>query len=247
MFHKASCAVALVALVFVSAGPSRAQADCQIADAKLEEAIATKPEFRAVANRQMVRDLRSLRDAAFTLWSYGRHTECELLVSTIRELVSTPSMASLGGNDEDEAEKQIEARESKVQRGGARGKRSDKDAKPLLRVEELKIGLRADELIGAEVRSSDDKIIGEVRNVVFGDKNRRDYVIIASGGFFSPGKDSFVVPMQALNVTQDRGSFFVPLTQARMKAVPLMPDQDYQWLLDEAWQTQNNTFFTSRP
>ena len=46
-----------------------ALADCQIADAKLEEAILQKPELRGRANRQPVRDLRSLRDAAFTLWS----------------------------------------------------------------------------------------------------------------------------------------------------------------------------------
>jgi sporulation protein YlmC with PRC-barrel domain len=40
-----------------------------IADAKLEEAILQNPGLRGPANRQSVRDLRSLRDAAFTLWS----------------------------------------------------------------------------------------------------------------------------------------------------------------------------------
>ena len=54
-------------------GVTTALADCQIADAKLEEAILQKPELRGRANRQTVRDLRTLRDAAFTLWSYGRH------------------------------------------------------------------------------------------------------------------------------------------------------------------------------
>ena len=71
-------------------------AECQISDAKLEEAILKKPEFRGSANRQNVRDLRSLRDAAFTLWSYGRHAECERLVTTIRELVNGPPMGNLG-------------------------------------------------------------------------------------------------------------------------------------------------------
>src|SRR5919106_4578310 len=84
-----------------------AMADCQIGDAKLEEAILQKPELRDRANRQMVRDLRTLRDAAFTLWSYGRHDDCERLLANIRELLSGPSMSSLGGNDEEDAEKQI--------------------------------------------------------------------------------------------------------------------------------------------
>src|SRR3982751_633157 len=85
-------------------GVTQAMADCQIADAKLEEAILQNPGLRGPANRQSVRDLRTLRDAAFTLWSYGRHADCERLLANIRELVSAPSMGSLGGNDEDEAE-----------------------------------------------------------------------------------------------------------------------------------------------
>src|SRR5215204_1683246 len=181
----------LLTVALLSAlGTTQAMADCQIADAKLEEAILQKPELRGSANRQSVRDLRSLRDAAFTLWSYGRHADCERLLANIRELIAGPAMGSLGDNDEDEAEKQIAAREPKVQRGAALGRRNDKGAKPLVGIDEMAPGLRADEIIGAEVRSSDDKIIGEVRNIVLGTKDRRDYAIVGSGGFFTPGKAS---------------------------------------------------------
>jgi PRC-barrel domain len=221
-------------------------ADCQIADAKLEEAILQKPELRGRANRQMVRDLRSLRDAAFTLWSYGRHDDCERLLANIRELVAAPSMASMGGNDEEEADKQISAREPKVQRGAIIGHRNDKGAKPLISINELAPGLRADEIIGAEVRSSDDKIVGEVRNVVFGTKDRRDYAIVASGGFFTTGKGSIVVPIRFLKVSQERDSFFLSIPEAQVKTVPLMPDQDYKWLSDEAWRIRNDAHF-ARP
>src|SRR4029079_3864606 len=87
-------------------GAPAALADCQLADAKLEEAILQKPQLRGPANRQSVRALRSLRDAAFTLRSYGRHDECERLLATIRELIAGPSMGSLGDNDEEQAERQ---------------------------------------------------------------------------------------------------------------------------------------------
>lgn len=30
-----------------------------------------------------------------------------------------------------------------------------------------------------------------------------------------------------------------------MKAVPLMPDQDYQWLTDETWRKTNDAIFES--
>jgi len=224
-------------------GLTPAMAECQIADARLEEAILQNPQLRGAANRQAVRDLRSLRDAAFTLWSYGRHEDCERLVANIRELIAGPNMGSLGGNDEEEATKQIEAREPKVQAGAAKGQRGDKGAKPLIRIDELAPGLRADEIIGTEVRSSDDKIVGEVRNIVFGTKDRKDYAIVASGGFFTPGKDSIVVPIQALKVSQERSSFFLPMTKDAMKAVPLMPDQNYKWLSDQKWRTRNDAIF----
>ena len=235
-------AILLLSCALLVVGITPALADCQIADAKLEEAILKKPELRGPANRQTVRDLRSLRDAAFTLWSYGRHEDCERLLANIRELVAAPSMATMGGNDEEEADKQISAREPKVQRG-AIVHRNDKGAKPLISINELAPGLRADEIIGAEVRSSDDKIVGEVRNIVFGTKDRRDYAVVASGGFFTTGKDSIVVPIRFLNVSQERDSFYLPIVEAKVKAVPLMPDQDYKWLADEIWRARNDALF----
>lgn len=240
-YHAALLAIALV----TATGAAPAMAACNISDAKLEEAILNKPELRDPANRQIVRDLRNLRDSAFILWSYGRHADCERLLSSIRELVTSPSIGGLGDSDEDEADQQFAAREPIVQRGGAAlGRRDDQGARPLVLINEMAPGLRADEIIGAEVRSSDDRIIGEVRNVVFGTKDRRDYAIVASGGFFIPGKDSIVVPIPVLKVSEERESFYLPLTEAQVKAVPLMPDQDYEWLSDEAWRSRNDALFS---
>jgi hypothetical protein len=238
--------ILLVACLVSALGITAAAAECQIADAKLEEAILNKPGLRGPANHQAVRDLRNLRDAAFTLWSYGRHADCERLLANIRELVAGPSMGSLGDNDEDEAEKQMVARDPKVRRGTAIGRRDEKGAKPLIGISELAPGLRADEILGAEVRSSDDKIVGEVRNIVFGTRDRRDYAVVASGGFFTPGKDSIVVPIRSLKVSQERDSFFLPIPEAEVKSVPLMPDQDYKWLSDEVWRARNDALF-ARP
>src|SRR5205085_3746470 len=112
-------------------------ADCQIADAKLEEAILQTPNLRGPTHRQAVRDLRSLRDAALTLRSYGLHDDCERLLGSIRKLILGPPMGNLGDNDEEQAEKQSDAREPKVQRGAAQGRRDKKDAKPLIRIDEL--------------------------------------------------------------------------------------------------------------
>jgi hypothetical protein len=241
--NKPALLVLTIAL-FSGLGVADAVANCDIADTRLERAIAQKPEFRAPENRQMVRDLRSLRDAAFILWSYGRHEDCNRLMANIRELIFAPEMGSLGGSDEDEVNYQFAASEPFVHRGGAVvGRREDEGAKALISIDELVPGLRADEIIGTEVRSSDDKIVGEVRNFVFGTKDRRDYAVVASGGFFTIGKDSFVVPIRFLSITQERDSFFLRISEAAVKAVPLMPDQNYEWHSDEAWLALNDSHF----
>ncbi|MHC2019722.1 PRC-barrel domain-containing protein [Methylobacterium sp. CM6247] len=236
----------LTAALFSLLAGTPALAECQIADAKLEEAILQKPDLRGPENRQTVKDLRSLRDAAFTLWSYGRHADCERLMGNIRELIAGPTMSNLGDNDEDAAEEQMAAKDPKIQRGAKKGRRDENDAKPLVSVDELSLGLRVDQVIGAEVRSSDDKIVGEVRNVVFGTKDRQDYAVVASGGFFTPGKDSIVVPIRSLKVSQERDSFFLPMSNAEVKGIPLMPDQEYKWLSDEIWKTRNDALFARR-
>jgi hypothetical protein len=237
----------LVTVLLTVLCASEARAECNIGDSKIEEAILNKPELRDPANRQLVLDLRSLRDSAYVLWSYGRIEDCERLMGNIRELVASPSMGTLGGSDEDEADFQYAAREPLVRRGVIRGNRKDRGAKPLLRIDEMAPGLRGDEIIGAEVRTSDDKIVGEVRNIVLGTKDRRDYVIVASGGFFVPGKDSIVVPMRFLRVSQERQTFYLPITETAVKKVPLMPDREYGWLADEAWRRGNDALFSAAP
>jgi hypothetical protein len=156
-------------------------------------------------------------------------------------------MTSLGDSDEDNAEKQMDAREPQAQRGGTLGHRSDKNAQPLVSIEELSPALRTDEIVGAEVRSSNDKIIGEVRSIIFDFNNHRDYAIVASGGFFTPGNKSIAVPVRSLKVSQNRDSYFVPMPDFEVKKVPLMPDNGYQWLSDAAWRARNDELFAARP
>ena len=234
-----------VAFLFaLGAGP--AFATCNISDAQLEEAVLENPVLRDPQNRHLVRDLRTLRDAAFLLWSYGLHDDCERVLGNIRQLIAAPAMGQLGGNDEDEADEQIAAGEPQTRQGGETlGNRDAPGARPLIDINELGPGLRVDEIVGSEVRSADDKIVGEVRNVIIGTRDRWDYVIIASGGFFIPGKDSIVVPLRYLQVNEERNSFFLRIPSAEVKTVPLMPDQDYLWLADEDWRATNDAIFQS--
>jgi hypothetical protein len=64
-----------------------------VADAKIEKAIATKPEFREAANAQVMRDLRTLRDAAVVLDAYEHEVACKRVVAVLNTLASNPERA----------------------------------------------------------------------------------------------------------------------------------------------------------
>src|SRR5947209_3267529 len=84
--HWTAAGVLVAVALLTGAGvrPATAAAtECQIGDAKLEEAVLHNPKLRGPANRRSVQDLRKLRDAAFTLWSYGRYDDCERLLDNI--------------------------------------------------------------------------------------------------------------------------------------------------------------------
>src|SRR3954463_15775149 len=81
--RAAHIVLASVCLLVVT-GP--ALATCPVADAKVENAIATKPELRGSANVQVVRDLRTLRDAAVVLDAYEHESACKRVVAVLNEL-----------------------------------------------------------------------------------------------------------------------------------------------------------------
>ena len=92
-----------------------AHAACEIKDARVEEAIATKKALRSAENEQLVRDLRTLRDAAIVLDTYQHPVECEALIAIVRTLAAHPKTAvERGGDtDEDKAEEVAQARKPK--------------------------------------------------------------------------------------------------------------------------------------
>jgi hypothetical protein len=85
---------------------SPALAHCGVTDLKLEQAISRKVALRQSANAQVVRDLRTLREAALILDANKHTAECKRLVTVVRELVADPKRAieTSSDTDEDKAE-----------------------------------------------------------------------------------------------------------------------------------------------
>ena len=110
-----------LALVRPVAFAAPAPAACDVAGAGIEELIAKTPTLRAEANVQVVRDLRTLRDAAIVLETYKHPEECRQLVALVRRLAANPGQAveASGDTDEEAAERVAESREPKAAEGKA--------------------------------------------------------------------------------------------------------------------------------
>jgi hypothetical protein len=95
--------VAAGALAFCSP----ALAHCRVIDLKLEQAISRQAELRQSANAQVVRDLRTLREAAMILDANKHTAECQRLVTVVRELVADPKRAIEISSDTDEDKAEV--------------------------------------------------------------------------------------------------------------------------------------------
>src|SRR3954466_9975677 len=72
---------------------SSAPAHCGLTDLALDQAISQKNELRRSENAQVVRDLRTLREAAFILDANQHTAECQRLVTVVREKKYDPAGA----------------------------------------------------------------------------------------------------------------------------------------------------------
>jgi hypothetical protein len=101
---KALPVLSVVAGTFVFC--NSALAHCGVVDLKLEQAISQDSKLRQSANAQVVRDLRTLREATIILDANKHTAECRRLVAVVRELVADPArtIEISSDTDEDKAE-----------------------------------------------------------------------------------------------------------------------------------------------
>src|SRR3954465_105764 len=111
---KALPVLSVVAGTFAFCSP--ALAHCGVADLKLEQAISRHDELQQSANAQVVRDLRTLREAALILDANKHTAECQRLVTVVRELVTDPKpgVEISSDRDEDKAEALDKTRRQKT-------------------------------------------------------------------------------------------------------------------------------------
>ncbi|MEO0671173.1 MAG: PRC-barrel domain-containing protein [Pseudomonadota bacterium] len=114
--------------------------------------------------------------------------------------------------------------------------------------------LARDLLLGAKVYGPDQKIIGDVEDLIMNDENRVVGVVMGIGGFLGVGEKRIGVRYQALTIELDGGDVRVSLpeaTQAVLKAVPkyerTAPKKSlFQRAIEKAKELRDKTTQTSK-
>jgi sporulation protein YlmC with PRC-barrel domain len=160
-------------------------------------------------------ELRTLYQAARLLATRGDDEGCQMIVSRMRDMSV-----------------QAQAHATPSPSGVAA-------ALPMQRLEGL---VRAQNLIGAEVRNRSDKVLGEVADVVIDPREASvSYVLLGRGAFPGIGDKVVAVPFHKLEATADRNLYVLDVAEDRLTNAPAFDPEDVtqlsaqHQLVDDYW------------
>ena len=200
--------------------------DCTGALSDNDAWLRDNPEIRASLDTTAQRDLRDLRNAAMILQRNGQEDACDDVIEAMEDIAKER-------HDEVEAAAEAESEESRKERLAA-----------AVGVAELQGVLRADELIGRDIRNLQDEDLGEVDDVVLATNDAgQSYAIVAYGGFLGIGEEQVAVPRSSLRLTQDRDVLVIDISEDAFEAAPRFERDDMTSLNDPNWIENNRTYF----
>lgn len=218
------------ALAMIAGTTAIAAAECEIVSPQLEERVAADPDARAGFSASLMRDVRDLRDAARTLAMYGQEDACEEVAEAINEILDNPEEARAEGRDAQVNEQAV-------------AERREYTFEKTVPVSEGVGRLRAEAILGADVRGSNNETIGEISDLVFDTSGAPAYAVIAYGGFLGLGEEESAVPFKMLRVSEDGDVFYVDLTEEQIENAPRFERGTFDWVKDDAWREENDKYY----
>ena len=211
----ALCALALPAVA----------ADCATTIQENDTWLRENAEVRSSLDAVAQRDIRDLRQAALILERNGQDDACEDVVDAMENIA----------NESHERAKvaEAEADDVRIQRL--------ETAVSLAAVPGV---LRADALIGRDVRNTANDDLGEVDDVVLDTgEGGHSYAVVAYGGFLGLGEEQVAVPLSALSITEDGNILVLDMSKETFEAAPRFDRDDLTALSDETWIETNDRYF----
>lgn len=172
--------------------------------------------------------IQALRDAADVYAFQGNEEACQTVLASMRQIYEQHD--NLVG---------IEADDPEARRVWRRAHLAN--AVPLTEMDRL---MRADVVMGAELRTPDDAKLGEIEDLVLDSKRQTvAYVLVSRGGFLGIGKELVAVRWSDLRATGDHEIFVLDAAAEAFAAAPIVERRNLEEGADEAWRSSLDQYW----
>lgn len=172
--------------------------------------------------------LRALRGAAQVFAVQGDEENCQRILGEMRETFEEHQ--DLTGLAADDPEARTAWRRAHLA-----------NAKPVTEMDRL---MRADVVIGADLRTPEDEKLGEIEDVVLDPAERNiAYVLVSRGGFLGMGEDLVAVRWQDLRATSDHEIYVLDVPTAAFEEAPTVASRNFAQTASQSWREQMDRFW----
>lgn len=217
----------LTVAAVISVTSTLAYADCETKIKGFDKATSADTSLADATSATLRQNLRQLRAAAITLKSMKKEDACEEVVEAIRDEIAAAK------------EKAAEIRERRQRRRELLNK-----LVATQRLSSLTGAIRAQELIGLNVRNLRDDDLGEVEDVVIATRpDHRSYVVLAHGGVLGIGETMIAVPIESLRINEDRDILILNATEKQFETAPSFKKGNFSDLARPSWRADSDAYF----
>jgi sporulation protein YlmC with PRC-barrel domain len=165
--------------------------------------------------------MRALRDAAYVYAWDGDEQSCQMVLGSMRTVYI-------------EHQKVVGTRADDPNVGTAWRRAHLARAKP---VAEMGHVMRADILIGSEIRNLKDEKLGEVDDIVLNPEQRGIlYVLASRGGFLGFSKKLVAIRWSDLRATEDHELYVLDVSAKAFEDAPAVDGRNFEKTADVGWQ-----------
>lgn len=173
---------------------------------------------------------RELRRAAVVFAENDNPDGCSMIVSEMRDMLEQRRERF----EEQQAAQTAEGTD--MTEVGMTEREMYSEATP---VEEMQGMLRADDIIGADIRSTAGEWLGEAESMVLNPTEAQiDYLLVARGGFLGMGEDMIPVRWNDLRMTSRDGELVLNMSESEFAEAPSVAASDLEMETDASWVTE---------
>ncbi len=172
--------------------------------------------------------MQALRDAADVFAFAGNEDACQMVLASMRQIYEEHD--ELVGIEADDPEVRTAWRRAHLAK-----------AMPVTEMDRL---MRADVVIGADLRTPDDATLGEITDVVLDPQLQTiAYVLVSRGGFLGVGGELVAVRWTDLRATDDHEIYVLDASPESFTAAPRVERQNFGEGSGDAWRNSLDQYW----